>query len=111
MTMGHCIAVLNGGRLQQLGTPLELYQWPANLFVAQFIGSPPMNLLPVTVAAQGQLMLEGRRLLVEGPMAEALGGRQGQALTGGLRPEHLKAGPGHSPQSGGRGEPCGGSRQ
>jgi multiple sugar transport system ATP-binding protein len=76
MTMGHRIAVLNGGRLQQLGTPLELYQWPANLFVAQFIGSPPMNLLPVTVAAQGQLMLEGRRLLVEGTMAEALGGRQ-----------------------------------
>jgi len=93
MTMGHRIAVLNGGRLQQLGTPLELYQWPANLFVAQFIGSPPMNLLPVTVAAQGQLMLEGRRLLVEGPMAEVLGGRQGQALTGGLRPEHLKLAP------------------
>jgi multiple sugar transport system ATP-binding protein len=93
MTMGHRIAVLNGGRLQQLGTPLELYQWPANLFVAQFIGSPPMNLLPVTVAAPGQLALEGHRLLVEGPMAEALGGRQGQTLTGGLRPEHLKLAP------------------
>ena len=93
MTMGHRIAVLNGGRLQQLGTPLELYQWPANLFVAQFIGSPPMNLLPVVVAAPGQLALEGHRLLVEGPMAEALGGRQGQALTGGLRPEHLKLAP------------------
>jgi len=93
MTMGHRIAVLNGGRLQQLGTPLELYQWPANLFVAQFIGSPPMNLLPVVVAAPGQLALEGHRLLVEGPMAEALGGRQGQTLTGGLRPEHLKLAP------------------
>jgi multiple sugar transport system ATP-binding protein len=93
MTMGHRIAVLNQGRLQQLGTPLELYQWPANLFVAQFIGSPPMNLLPVTVAAPGQLLLVGHRLLVEGPMAEALAGRQGQALTGGLRPEHLKLAP------------------
>ena len=93
MTMGHRIAVLNGGRLQQLGTPLELYQWPANLFVAQFIGSPPMNLLPVTVAAPGQLLLGGRRLAVEGPMAEALGSRQGQTLTGGLRPEHLKLAP------------------
>ena len=93
MTMGHRIAVLNGGRLQQLGTPLELYQWPANLFVAQFIGSPPMNLLPVVVAAPGQLALEGHRLLVEGPIAEALGGRQGQTLTGGLRPEHLKLAP------------------
>jgi len=93
MTMGHRIAVLNGGRLQQLGTPLELYQWPANLFVAQFIGSPPMNLLPVSVAAPGQLLLGGRRLTVEGPMAEALGGHQGQTLTGGLRPEHLKLAP------------------
>jgi multiple sugar transport system ATP-binding protein len=93
MTMGHRIAVLNGWRLQQLGTPLELYQWPANLFVAQFIGSPPMNLLPVSVAAPGQLLLGGRRLTVEGPMAEALGGHQGQTLTGGLRPEHLKLAP------------------
>ena len=47
MTMGHRIAVLNAGRLQQLGTPIELYEQPANLFVAQFIGSPPTNLLPV----------------------------------------------------------------
>jgi multiple sugar transport system ATP-binding protein len=93
MTMGHRIAVLNGGRLQQLGTPLELYQWPANLFVAQFIGSPPMNLLPISVAAQGQVLLEGHRLQVGSPMAEALGGRQGQSLTGGLRPEHLKLAP------------------
>jgi len=93
MTMGHRIAVLNAGRLQQLGTPMELYHWPANLFVAQFIGSPAMNLLPVTVAAPGQLLLGGRRLTVEGPMAEALGGRQGQTLTGGLRPEHLKLAP------------------
>ena len=93
MTMGHRIAVLNAGRLQQLGTPLELYQWPANLFVAQFIGSPPMNLLPITVAGPGQLLLEGHKLLVEGPMAEALGGRHGHSLTGGLRPEHLRLAP------------------
>ncbi|HCX53379.1 MAG TPA: sugar ABC transporter ATP-binding protein, partial [Synechococcus sp. UBA9887] len=46
MTMGHRIAVLNQGYLQQLGTPMELYRWPSNLFVAQFIGSPPMALLP-----------------------------------------------------------------
>ena len=93
MTMGHRIAVLNGGRLQQLGTPMELYQWPANTFVAQFIGSPPMNLLPVTVAAPGQRMWEGHRLLVEGPLAETLSGRSGQTLTAGLRPEHLKLAP------------------
>jgi multiple sugar transport system ATP-binding protein len=93
MTMGHRIAVLNGGVLQQLGTPLDLYQWPANLFVAQFIGSPPMNLLPVQVVAPTQLLLGERRLLLEGPQAEALAGRIGHRLTGGLRPEHLKLAP------------------
>jgi multiple sugar transport system ATP-binding protein len=94
MTMGHRIAVLNAGRLQQLGTPLELYRWPANLFVAQFIGSPPMNLLPVEVLSGGQLLLAGsRRLNLEGPMAEAVASRAGQALTAGLRPEHLRLAP------------------
>jgi multiple sugar transport system ATP-binding protein len=97
MTMGHRIAVLNRGHLQQLGTPTELYQWPSNLFVAQFIGSPPMNLLPVRSAGQGQLQLGSRRFIPEGPMAEALlqwqarGGSE--ELNGGLRAEHLKLAP------------------
>ncbi|MFM7087798.1 MAG: ABC transporter ATP-binding protein [Cyanobium sp.] len=93
MTMGRRIAVLNGGRLQQLGTPLELYQWPANLFVAQFIGSPPMNLLPVVVSAPGQLQLGSQRLLLEGPLEAQSAARMGQALTAGLRPEHLRLAP------------------
>ena len=93
MTMGHRIAVLNGGHLQQLGTPLELYQWPSNLFVAQFIGSPPMNLLPVRVCAPGQLLLGSQRLLLEGPLEAVSASRVGQTLTGGLRPEHLKLSP------------------
>jgi len=93
MTMGHRIAVLNGGRMQQLGTPLELYQWPSNLFVAQFIGSPPMNLLPVLVCAPGQLLLAGQRFLLEGPMLSASASRVGETLTGGLRPEHLELAP------------------
>ncbi len=93
MTMGHRIAVLNGGRLQQLGTPLELYRWPANLFVAQFIGSPPMNLLPVRVAPGGQLQLGQRRFHLEAPLADLVAGRSGEALTAGLRPEHLRLGP------------------
>ena len=93
MTMGHRIAVLNAGRLQQLGTPMELYQWPANLFVAQFIGSPPMNLLPVTAIGAGQVQLGGRKLAVEGPLAEVLAARAGQELTGGLRPEHFQLAP------------------
>ena len=97
MTMGHRIAVLNQGRLQQLGTPLELYRWPANTFVAQFIGSPAMNLLPVAAAGGAQLQLEGRRFLVEGPMGAALAQWQERGnpdgLTAGLRPEHLRLGP------------------
>jgi multiple sugar transport system ATP-binding protein len=97
MTMGNRIAVLNRGCLQQLGTPMELYQWPSNLFVAQFIGSPPMNLLPVRSIGQGQLQLGSRRFLPEGPSAEALlrwqtrGGAED--LNGGLRAEHLRLAP------------------
>ena len=93
MTMGHRIAVLNQGYLQQLGTPMQLYRWPSNLFVAQFIGSPPMALLPVTVAPAATLLLEDRRLPVEGPMAEALPALEGQVLTAGLRPEGWRVAP------------------
>jgi multiple sugar transport system ATP-binding protein len=49
MTMGHRIAVMNAGRVQQVGTPLEVYDRPANVFVAQFIGTPPMNFFPAKV--------------------------------------------------------------
>ncbi len=90
MTMGHRIAVLNQGRLQQLGTPMQLYRQPANLFVAQFIGSPPMNLLPVIVAGPDQVALADRRLPLDPAQAAPLAGRSGQALTAGLRPEHLR---------------------
>jgi multiple sugar transport system ATP-binding protein len=90
MTMGHRIAVLNQGHLQQLGTPMELYRQPANLFVAQFIGSPPMNLLPVSVAGPQQLVL-AQQLLDIAPQGTAhLGPLLGQSLTAGLRPEHLR---------------------
>jgi multiple sugar transport system ATP-binding protein len=87
MTMGHRIAVLNAGKLQQLGTPMELYNWPSNLFVAQFIGSPPMALLPVCVGPNATLLLGDRRLAIEGPLVQALASLEGQQLTAGLRPE------------------------
>jgi len=97
MTMGHRIAVLNRGQLQQLGTPTQLYQWPSNLFVAQFIGSPPMNLLPVLSVGNGQLQLGSRRFLPEGAIGAALlqwhGQARGTELTGGLRAEHLRLAP------------------
>ena len=85
--MGHRIAVLNAGKLQQLGTPMELYNWPSNLFVAQFIGSPPMALLPVCVGPNATLLLGDRRLPIEGPLVQALSSLEGQQLTAGLRPE------------------------
>ncbi|MCB4423144.1 ABC transporter ATP-binding protein [Synechococcus sp. HB1133] len=93
MTMGHRIAVLNQGRLQQLGTPMELYQWPSNIFVAQFIGSPPMCLMPVTVGPNGALILGGKRIQVEGEIMEQLLQREGEQLTAGLRPEHWHVAP------------------
>ena len=55
MVLGDRIAILNNGRLQQLATPLEIYQQPANRFVASFIGSPAINLLPVDGPLQQQL--------------------------------------------------------
>ena len=53
MTMGHRIAVMKDGKLQQVGTPLEVYEQPANLFVAAFIGTPPMNFVKATLADGG----------------------------------------------------------
>src|SRR5919206_177276 len=50
MTMGHRMAVMNAGKIQQVGTPLEVYDKPANVFVAQFIGTPPMNFFDATIA-------------------------------------------------------------
>ncbi|MFG6460315.1 ABC transporter ATP-binding protein [Roseateles sp. DXS20W] len=57
MTLGQRIAVLKAGRLQQLGTPQQVYQRPANLFVAQFLASPPMNLLPARLEPEGEFTL------------------------------------------------------
>ena len=93
MTMGHRIAVLNQGRLQQIGTPMELYKWPSNIFVAQFIGSPSMCMLPVTVGANATLNLGGKRVEVRGELVEELLNREGQQLTAGLRPEHWHLAP------------------
>ncbi len=93
MTMGDRIAVLNKGRLQQLGKPMELYRWPSNIFVAQFIGSPAMGLLPVIVGPNATLILGRKRIQVEGEMVEPLLQREGQHLTAGLRPEHWHLAP------------------
>jgi sn-glycerol 3-phosphate transport system ATP-binding protein len=84
-TLGERIAVMKEGRLQQVGTPREVYARPANLFVAGFIGSPPMNLVPGSVA-DGGLHLDGTRV----GDARLAGGCTSPVL--GLRPEALRLG-------------------
>jgi ABC-type sugar transport system ATPase subunit len=59
MTLGDRIAVFNRGQVEQLGRPLDLYQQPANRFVAEFLGSPKINLLPISGRDQGHLQLPG----------------------------------------------------
>ncbi|HMG43314.1 MAG TPA: sn-glycerol-3-phosphate ABC transporter ATP-binding protein UgpC [Acidimicrobiales bacterium] len=87
MTMGTRVAVLLDGRLQQITTPRELYDHPANRFVAGFIGSPPMNLLEATVAATG-IEVDGQRLSVVGDVPPDLPSPGGGVVLG-LRPEDL----------------------
>ena len=66
MSLGHRIAILNKGRVEQIGTPLEVYDRPASLFCAAFIGSPPMNLIEVEVA-DGKLRSQGGLVLTPPP--------------------------------------------
>ena len=86
MTMATRIAIMNEGRLEQVGTPSEVYDEPATTFVARFIGAPAMNLLPGRVATrEGSVCLVGEG--TEFPLFDgALGER---AVTIGVRPEHL----------------------
>jgi multiple sugar transport system ATP-binding protein len=94
MTMGHRIAVMKDGRLQQVGTPLEVYERPANLFVASFIGTPPMNLVPAVLTEGGAVVAaSGFRLPVperwRAAIARGAGG-EGRKVVLGVRPENLR---------------------
>ena len=85
MTMADRIVVLRAGRIEQVGTPLDLYNQPANRIVAGFIGSPRMNFIPLRLGPQDSLLhASGGRLLRPG-----LGLAPGEALTLGARPEHI----------------------
>ncbi len=89
MTMGDRIAVMNAGQIQQIASPLELYNHPANRFVAEFIGSPPMNFLSVQFKAPLLLTHAQFRLTLPEVWAAVLKSYDGQMLTLGIRPEHL----------------------
>ncbi len=94
MTMGDQIVVMRDGRIEQTGSPLELYDLPANQFVAGFIGSPAMNFLPGTLRRGGgkaQVELDDGTHLAAPPDSS---GEDGQAVLFGTRPEHLALGAG-----------------
>ena len=87
MTLGDRVAVLKRGILQQLATPRELYTNPVNLFVAGFIGSPPMNFLPATVEGNSVKLPFGTVTIPEDKAEKA----QGKGLLiAGIRPEHFE---------------------
>ncbi len=85
MTLADRIVVLNKGHVEQVGTPLELYNDPDNLFVARFIGSPAMNILPLAADGSGGSVLKGSRLRV--PVSAPAGA--GGEFHLGVRPEDL----------------------
>jgi multiple sugar transport system ATP-binding protein len=100
MTMSDKIAVMNDGVVQQFGSPEEIYNWPANLFVAGFIGSPPMNFVQGTLGRDGGLHLTVQRQRVTLPDAylPALGGMvQESPLVLGIRPQDIDLVPADSP--------------
>lgn len=96
MTMGDRIAVMNAGQIQQIASPLELYNQPINRFVAQFIGSPPMNFISVQVQSSRNLQHPQFTLTLPEVWETVLQNYQGQTLTLGIRPEHLDLASSHS---------------
>ena len=89
MTMADKIVVMNHGRIEQAGAPLELYDRPANLFVAGFIGSPAMNMLAGRIK-DGSFIDGGG---THWPLPPAYAGREGAEVVYGIRPEHLRLDP------------------
>lgn len=85
MTLADRLIVMNAGRAEQIGSPMEVYARPATTFVAGFIGSPAMNMLPGRLGDDGTVEVAGVRLPVAAPVA----GTAGRPVTVGMRPEHI----------------------
>jgi multiple sugar transport system ATP-binding protein len=102
MTLGDRVVIMRDGRVQQIGTPLQVYGKPANKFVAGFIGAPAMNFIEVTVhvdAGSTAVEASGLKLTVSAADARALAPHHGRPVIMGVRPEHLALGDG-APGSG-----------
>jgi multiple sugar transport system ATP-binding protein len=92
MTLGDRITVMNHGRIQQVATPAEIYDHPANRFVASFIGTPGMNFIGGSLRKDGdswRFRAAGLDLPMARFLPDAAAAKQGQALTLGVRPEHI----------------------
>ena len=87
MTLADRLVVMNAGRVEQVGTPSEVYGRPASKFVAGFIGSPPMNLLSAVVSGPQEVSIDGLRIATP-----VHGLSVGRAVTLGMRPEDVVAG-------------------
>ena len=93
MALATRVAVMDKGRIVQYAPPIEIYRRPATTFVANFVGNPPMNLLPVEARVEGdRLRLSADGLAVETLPVPRAGSVPGQHLTLGVRPEHLSVG-------------------
>jgi len=93
MTLGDRIAVLNDGTIQQVAEPIELYDRPANKFVAGFIGTPPMNFIDGRLGSEaGEVIFENGPVKVRicGPLKSAVADYVGKEVTLGIRPEDIQ---------------------
>ena len=91
MTMADRVAIMDGGRLQQLGSPQAVYDRPANLFVARFVGSPPMNIISGVLEPGSRLVsVAGAAVPASHSLCERFSARTAVPVEVGIRPEHLR---------------------
>ena len=89
MTLGDRVAVMRAGLIQQVGSPMELYNEPVNLFVAGFVGSPAMNFMPATVEGD-TVKLPFGDVTLPSELHDAVRDHHGKQLIAGIRPEHFE---------------------
>jgi len=98
MTMASRIVIMNEGRVQQIGTPAEVYHWPENLFVGGFIGSPPMNFISGQIEG-GRFVAPGVSLRVPEELLGIVSAQSNDSIILGIRAEHFNAEPNDSSEA------------